>query len=322
MAILDTTDLYDIEISTVSSSEADISTIRDKIKNQDVDLLIVYEEGFNDKVLGGLMPSVSIYYNSASNSSSEIYNYYYTGIFGMSAEYKYLVNLNPDISYDLATKEDISTMMITMLMPFLLIILLFSGCMTIVIESIAGEKERGTIATLLVTPVSRKAIAIGKIVALSITSLVSALSSFLGVILSLPKLMDGIDVDISMYGVLEYLQLFAVIITTVLLFTVILSIASCFAKSVKEANTYATPIMIVVMLLGLGSSYGSTVASSNMFLYFVPILNSVQCMTAVFGMTFNIVNFAITILMNLVYVVVGVLVLNKMFDSENIMFNK
>ncbi len=236
---------------------------------------------------------------------------------------KIIINGNVDESYDQATKEDISSMMMTMIMPFLLTILLFSGCMTIAIESIAGEKERGTIATLLVTPVNRSAISIGKIVALSITALVSALSSFLGLILSLPKLMEGVSLDMAgVYGVSEYLALLGIIIVTVLLFTVVLSMVSCFAKSVKEANTYATPVMIVVMVLSLVSSYGSTVASTNLPFYFIPVLNSVQCMTGIFSMTFNPLYFVITIISNLVYVSLGVLVLNKMFDSEKMMFNK
>jgi len=63
---------------------------------------------------------------------------------------------------------------IASLLPMLMIMFLFSGAMSIGPESIAGEKERGTIATLLVTPVKRKEIAIGKILALSVLSLISA----------------------------------------------------------------------------------------------------------------------------------------------------
>ena len=80
--------------------------------------------------------------------------------------------------------------------------------------------------------------------------------------------------------------------------------------------------MIVVMVLGLVSSYGSTVASSNLLFYFIPVLNSVQCMTGIFSMSFNVVHFIITIVTNFVFVLLGVLVLNKMFDSEKMMFNK
>ena len=324
LVVLNESEDYDIEVTEVANLDTDKDNLLVKLKDKDIDLFIIYDEDFDTKYNTSNIPNIEIYYNSVSTPSQEIYTYYSSCLtmYAMGTP-KIVINGNVDESYDQATKEDISSMMMTMIMPFLLTILLFSGCMTIAIESIAGEKERGTIATLLVTPVNRSAISIGKIVALSITALVSALSSFLGLILSLPKLMEGVSLDMAgVYGVSEYLALLGIIIVTVLLFTVVLSIVSCFAKSVKEANTYATPVMIVVMVLSLVSSYGSTVASTNLPFYFIPVLNSVQCMTGIFSMTFNPLYFVITIISNLVYVSLGVLVLNKMFDSEKMMFNK
>ena len=325
LVVLNGVEDYDIAVTEVTNLDADKESLLLKLKDKEIDLFIVYEADFDNKMLSSNKPSVEIYYNSVSTTSQEIYNYYNTCLFSVSATVDYLFYVNADIdtSYDQATDDDISSMMMTMIMPFLLTILLFSGCMTIAIESIAGEKERGTIATLLVTPVKRSAISIGKIVALSITALVSALSSFLGLILSLPKLMEGVSLDMAtVYGVGEYAALLGIILVTVLLFTVILSIVSCFAKSVKEASAYATPVMIIVMVLSMVSSYGSTVASSNLIFYFIPVLNSVQCMTAIFSMSFNPVYFIVTILSNLVFVMLGVAVLNKMFNSEKVMFNK
>lgn len=316
---------YNIQVTTVNDKTSEHEHIINEVKEQNIDLYIVYEDSFETKLGTSNLPSVEMYYNSVSTTSQEIYTYYYTCLYSVSASVTYNFMINNDVNavYDQATEDDIASMLMTMIMPFLLVVLLFSGCMTIATESIAGEKERGTIATLLVTPVSRSAISIGKIVALSITALVSALSSFLGLILSLPKLMEGVSLDIATsYGVGEYLALLGIIVVTVLMFTVILSIVSCFAKSVKEASTYATPIMIVVMVLGLVSSYGSTVASNNLLFYFIPVLNSVQCMTGIFSMSFNVVHFIITIVTNFVFVLLGVLVLNKMFDSEKMMFNK
>ena len=81
----------------------------------------------------------------------------------------------------------------TMIMPFLFVVLLFSSAMSICCESIAGEKERGTIATLLVTPVKRSYLVLGKVISLGITALVSALVSFIGLMASLPKLIGSED---------------------------------------------------------------------------------------------------------------------------------
>ena len=324
LVYLNETEDYNIAVTEVTNLDNDKENLLVKLKDKDIDLFIIYDKDFDTKYNTSNIPNIEIYYNSVSTTSQEIYTYYssYLTMYAMGTP-KIDINGNVDESYDQATKDDISSMMMTMIMPFLLTILLFSGCMTIAIESIAGEKERGTIATLLVTPVKRSAISIGKIVALSITALVSALSSFLGLILSLPKLMEGVSLDMaSVYSVGEYAALLGIILVTVLLFTVILSIVSCFAKSVKEASAYATPVMIVVMVLSMVSSYGSTVASSNLLFYFIPVLNSVQCMTAIFSMSFNPLYFIVTIVSNIVFVMLGVVILNKMFNSEKVMFNK
>ena len=57
--------------------------------------------------------------------------------------------------YDLADDRDLAGMTMASMMPLLILIFLFSGCMAVAPESIAGEKERGTIATILVTPIRR-----------------------------------------------------------------------------------------------------------------------------------------------------------------------
>ena len=92
------------------------------------------------------------------------------------------VNVSSDVAFDVATEEDLTGMLFSMLMPLLLIILMFSSCMAMTAESIAGEKERGTIATLLITPIKRSELALGKIAALSVMSLLGGLCSFVGVL--------------------------------------------------------------------------------------------------------------------------------------------
>ena len=126
-----------------------IDEIKTKIEEKEVDLYLGFDEDFINKVNQGLKPYVTIYYNSSSNESLELYSYLYTtlSVGSTTIDYNYLVNMNPDINYNLATNEDISAQVITMMLPYLLIILLFTGCVSLATESIAGEKERGTIYT-------------------------------------------------------------------------------------------------------------------------------------------------------------------------------
>ncbi len=320
--VINTSSPYKIEIKNFNNlSNEEKENYKNDIKNEKIDLLICFESDFYNKLNNGEKPNVEIYYLSTSTASSTIYNYYFQTLNNnsMTINYNYFVNQNSDINYDLSTDEDKSKVIITMVLPFILVIMLFTGCMNVTTESIAGEKERGTIATLLVTPVKRSEIALGKILALSITSIVSSISSFLGLALSLPKLLQGTgDITLSMYGISTYIYVLLIIIVITILFTTLLSIVSCFSKSIKEANQYATPLMFLIMAIS-GSTY--FISNNNWYLYLIPIFNSINCLSEIFSLNFNLVNFLITIISNIVYISLGVFVVTKMFDNEKVMFN-
>ena len=298
-----------------------------KISEGSLDLYIIYEENFYNKILAydttlGKAPDVEIYYNSTIDSSYALYNYVTTYLSQIEAQLanKFDVNTDLNINYDMATEEDISTKIIGMILPFILMTFLISGAMGICSESIAGEKERGTIATLLVTPVRRSDLVIGKIAALGITTMASAFVSFLGLILSLPKL-AGADFSIDYYGFGPLAILLLVVVVTALFFTTILTIVSTYAKSVKEATSLSGPLTIIVMVVGM-SGMMATSANTNLWMYLIPIYNSIQSFTGILNDSINIFAIIITVISNLAYIGLGVFLLTKMFNSEKIMFNK
>ena len=298
-----------------------------KISEGSLDLYIIYEEDFYNKILAydttlGKAPDVEIYYNSTIDSSYALYNYVTTYLSQIEAQLanKFDVNTDLNINYDMATEEDISTKIIGMILPFILMTFLISGAMGICSESIAGEKERGTIATLLVTPVRRSDLVIGKIGALGITTMASAFVSFLGLILSLPKL-AGADFSIDYYGFGPLAILLLVVVVTALFFTTILTIVSTYAKSVKEATSLSGPLTIIVMVVGM-SGMMATSANTNLWMYLIPIYNSIQSFTGILNDSINIFAIIITVISNLAYIGLGVFLLTKMFNSEKIMFNK
>ena len=320
----------EIKMDVEEIDEGGIDAAKEMIEDQQLDLCVVFPENFDSEIasydssLGGAAPNVDIYYNSASTESSEGYMTM-TGILdGLEAMLanKFDIN-NSDQDYDMATNEDTTGMIFSSMLPMLLMVFLYSGCIAVAPESIAGEKERGTIATMLVTPVKRADIAIGKILSLGVIALLAGISSALGTILSLPKLMGAASDEISAnaYGMNDYLMLGVVILSTVLLLITMISIVSAFAKSTKEAQTFVTPLMIIVMFLGITSMFGSG-ASENWYIYLIPLYNSVQCMTAIFSFDVTAVNVAIAAASNVLYAGIGVYALTRMFNSERIIFSR
>lgn len=318
-------------VFTVNSIESSaLEQSKEEIEQKDSQICIVFPEDFDAQVSGydiasgESAPNIQIYYNSSDTESQVAY----TSVIEVLDQYEAALTNKFDINqggerYDLATEKDTAGTIFSSMLPMLLLIFLYSGCIAVAPESIAGEKERGTIATMLITPIKRSDIAIGKICALALIALLSGISSAVGTILSLPKLMggavDGLTGDV--YGVTDYLMLGVVVISTVLLLITLISIISAFSKSVKEAQTAVVPLMIVVMLVGITAMFG-TGAKTEFYYYLIPIYNSVQCMVGIFSFEFQAVNILIAIVSNLVYTLIGVWVLAKMFNSEKIVYSK
>ena len=298
------------------------------VRNQKLDLYIRFPAGFDEAVAaydmasGKAAPQVEVYYSSAAATSGDGYNLVLEILnqYESSLVNKFHVNWNG--IYDLATQEDATGSIFSSMMPMLLLIFLFSGCMAVAPESIAGEKERGTIATLLITPTKRGSIALGKIMALSVISLLSGASSAIGTTLSLPKLMGAASEQLTVtYGVGDYALLGVVILSTVLLLITLISIVSAFAKSVKEAQTYVTPLMIVVILVGVTAMFGGG-AKTELCYYLIPVYNSVQCMVGIFAFSASPVLILTAVAANLAVTGLGVFLLTRMFNSEGIMFSR
>ena len=313
------------------TEEHDPATISKAINEEGFHAYLVIPEDFDQKIAAydpatGLpAPEVKIYYNSSDADSATAYSTLLAllGALESSMANRFDVNISPNTVFDVATEEDLTGMLFSMLMPLLLVILMFSSCMAMTAESIAGEKERGTIATLLITPIKRSELALGKIAALSIMSLLGGLCSFVGVLLALPKLMGGeaMDaVDTSVYTMGDYAMILCVILSTILVFVSLIAVLSALANSVKEASTLVSPLMLVVTVIGVSGMFGSPDKSLGLFL--IPVYNSVQCISGVFSMSYEPIQIILTVAANLLTAGVFAVVLTRMFRSERVMFKK
>lgn len=314
----------DNEVVSMTFGEKEIAMLADK----DVNLVLVrFPEGFDEQVAAydpqgdGVVPNVEVYYNSTNNAAMREYMKI-NGVLGNYAR-PFTVNVpqNEGQRFDQASDESIGAMIWGKILPMLIMMMLFSGVMAIAPSSIAGEKERGTIATLLVTPMKRNELALGKVVSLSCIALLSGLSSFVGIALSLPKMVamgDGVDLGFH-YTTADYFALLLVILASVLIMSSAVSLLSALAKDVKNAGTMVTPFMLVVMLAGLLPMMQSEVPT-GVVTYLIPFYNSIEVMTAVFSHELAWMPVVVTLASNVVYTGIAVWGLTRMFNSEKIMF--
>ena len=153
---------------------------------------------------------------------------------------------------------------------------------------------------------------------------ISAFVSILGMMLAMPNMIGfgegfGIGIIFEWYGVTAILFLLLIAASTSLVFVSILSILSAYAKTVKEATAYASPIMIVFILFGFASAIFGEVPE-EVYSYLIPVLNSSLSFSSIISFEESIVNLAVTALSNTVFAVAMAFVIAKMFGSEKIIF--
>ncbi len=176
---------------------------------------------------------------------------------------------------NIATAEKMTGSVLAVLLPYLIIILIFAGAMHTAVDITAGEKERGTIATLLVSQISRLEIVLGKCFAVMLISFTSMVLGLVGLTLaflsgsSIAGGVEGVQFGISINTIF---LLFLVLFPLVGLASAVLVMVGIFARNIREASNYITPIYMLTVLLGIISISQGMELTGKMFL--VPVLNS------------------------------------------------
>jgi len=174
-----------------------------------------------------------------------------------------------------ATAEKMTGSFLSALLPYLIIILIFTGAMHTAVDITAGEKERGTIATLLVSQVSRLEVVLGKCLAVMFISFTSMVLGLFGLTLaflsgtSIAGGIEGVKFGISLSTIF---LLFLVLFPLVGLASAVLVMVGIFARNIREASSYITPIYMLTIFLGIISISQGMELTGKMFL--VPVLNS------------------------------------------------
>jgi len=174
-----------------------------------------------------------------------------------------------------ATAEKMTGSFLSALLPYLIIILIFTGAMHTAVDITAGEKERGTIATLLVSQISRLEIVLGKCFAVMFISFTSMALGLFGLTLaflsgaSIAGGIEGVKFGISVNTIF---LLFLILFPLVGLASAVLVMVGIFARNIREASSYITPIYMLTIFLGIISISQGMELTGKMFL--VPVLNS------------------------------------------------
>lgn len=305
----------------------------------ELDAILAFDKGFDTQLINykreTQQPEIKIYYNAAEDYSVDARGRLATGLLE-DYEAGVLTARFGDASYltafetadeVVADPKKVAGKGIGGILPLLLSIFLFAGGMGVGLDAIAGEKERGTMATMLVTPVRREAIAFGKLISLGVVAFLSSISTLIGIIASAPfaKFLfsnpnaqgDAITGFIISPGYIAALLFISIVLT--MLYVALISLVSVYARNVKEAGTYITPVYMLVMLLGVLTTFGT--GQPDIWVFSIPIYGNIMLMkmSLSYEMTWQML--ALNTAVSLVFLAIQVAVIRKMFNSERVMFN-
>lgn len=325
-------------IVTHIGKEEDTGFIKENIKDGITDILVVFPEDFDEIIAdeNAALPQVKTFYNPSEDNSSEargrvvgyLEGYRQSLIadkFG-SAEAVLIFTVDSDNEESQVYDNDKATgKMLGMFLPYFITMMIFAGAMSLGVDAIAGEKERGTLASLLLTPVSRMEIVMGKMAALGLLSIMSALVYIIGMLVAIPIGMGQMggsemmsDLSISFTPV-QVAQLIVLILGIVLMYVALIGLVSVIAKSIKEAQTYIMPVYMVVIVAGMVSMYTSDASSFTS--YVIPLINSSVAFKGIFTREITVPQFAAAAAVTYAVAFVLIALTAKAFKSEKIMFN-
>jgi sodium transport system permease protein len=209
---------------------------------------------------------------------------------------------------------------------YMVILLCLTGCMYPAMDLTAGEKERGTMETILSSPISRTHLVIGKFLLVLTTSLVTAALSVtsMGVSFRVLEALHAFDkagneaaqLQLSI-GLKQVLSIFIMVLPLAVLFSAGVMTVALFAKSYKEAQSYVSPLMFIVIIPAVCAMLPIDL---NAKLALVPILNaSLLCKELVVN-TYHWNYIAIIFLSTCVYAAAAMFIAVKMFQREDVLF--
>lgn len=223
---------------------------------------------------------------------------------------------------NVAAPEKVTGAFLGRLLPYMLIVLCITGAVYPAMDLTAGEKERGTMETLLCSPVSRVTLVLGKffvILTFSVTTSLLAVGA-LGVTgwVALSQIQEGaaaLDLAISPLAIGGT---FFLLLPVAALFSAILLALSVFARTFKEAQTYVSPLILVALLPSVVALMPGVEITPVLAL--VPVLNVSLISREVLSGVYPWGYIALVLSSSTIYATAALLVAVRLFQQERVIF--
>ncbi len=213
------------------------------------------------------------------------------------------------------------------IIPFLLITSILMGAMYPAIDATAGEKERGTLETLLTLPVGNMELIMSKFLSVATIAVVSVFINVLsmgGIAAYLYATINSLSEGAGAFSLGSFVPAILISIVCIIAFALFMSaVVMCicaFAKSFKEANNYVTPLTLVVLLTAYIGFIPNVELSATTAI--IPVANICLLMKNLLVFKYDFALILMVLLSNVIYAFVAVWFLGKIYNSESILFGE
>jgi len=309
---------------------------KDQISDKQIRAAVEIPKGFQDALASGTAPTVNVYYYEGELKSSFGANHLEDAVKAyredvvkqrLAAKDLPASVLKPfDIKQEnVAPPEKVGGASIGGFIGYAVILLCLTGAMYPAIDLTAGEKERGTIETVLSSPISRFDLVLGKFLLVFSASLVSAILSVTSMgtsfaILGHSHLLQssGREALHLNLGWLSVIAVFLMALPLAVLFSAVLMTIALFAKTYKEAQSYLTPMTFLVVIPAVASVMPGVELTPKLAL--IPVLNtSLVCKEIITG-TYHWNSILLIFASTCVYAAAAIFLAVKMFQREDVLF--
>jgi sodium transport system permease protein len=213
-----------------------------------------------------------------------------------------------------------ATMMLAMFLPYVLVVSAIMGGVYAASDMVAGEKERGTLEALLVSPASRRDLVVGKFFAVATASLVSSFLSVVGLLVPFYFHLPGLD-----WMAKSDLKLSAVAIAAMLIVQIPLAVlgagllltVSTFSRNQKEVQSYLSPVLLSVTVLAMLSTLIKTEVGLPLAL--VPVLNAAMGLKQALSGSINVPFLVVAFVASMVYACLAMAIATHLFEKESVL---
>lgn len=311
--------LNELEIDSIFESIEDLEKMYD---NEEVDIYVTKENG--KYIMNGKDNEKTAYASSLVQSYLLLYEEY------LQNEYLIKNNINPNevlniIDYEIKYKDEENFFSNNIkIYAFLFIIMAITVSATYpATDATAGEKERGTLETLLTFPIKSKDIIIGKFLSVSLSSVITGLLSLILAIISLNissnmfKIYEGINMNLSFEAII--FAIIVIITYSLLISGLSIAIAST-SKTFKEAQSALTPLTFISMFPGMIAFLIDI--KSTFILSMVPFLNYILLFKDIVSGKLNYINILLMVISTILIIIIVLYIIIKEYKSEKVLFTK